>query len=318
MNRRQVLKALGIMPIVGAFGGCGRALSKPAPGPDKDRKVHTLQILLEGAFAVVLQKQSRRLTAFVPRPDVKREDLAHLFYFNDPEVPKAIEKSKEYRFELSGEGLHRYPNTALDPYINPGFSDFRAETEKWRLPPSLVVLDLPFPRSINFSGRPLSVKFGKDALKPSGLMPTNYILEYRVDDDSKVRFKCDDPGTRCSPSPNCPPGVLRYYFGVGPRAKDAATRQRHAIAFFNFLLASSFPDLVRKYELVEIEASDYELPGSGGGYPTRSKVEEIPQVVLSSVALREGTPTPRLLPVASLVDCQLGGLLVTTNTGPTE
>jgi len=315
MNRRDLLKALGALPFAGALGGCGHAQSRPEP--DKKTEAYSLQILLEGAFAVVLQEKSQRLTAFVPLPDPAKKELIHDFYFNDPDSPKKAEgKSRSYRFELSGEGLHQYSNP--DPYVNPGFDDFNARTEKWRLPPSLVVLDLPFPRSINFSGRPLKVRFGKNALKPMGLMPMNFILEYRVDDASKVRLKCNNPEMHCGPSPHCPPGVLRYYFGVGPETKDPAARERHAIAFFNFLLATAFPDLAQKYEVVEIEHSDYELPGSGGGttYPRGMSALQDHTPLLRSAVLGGDSPAPRLLPVASLVDCQVGGIIVRTPLGP--
>ncbi|HMC29673.1 MAG TPA: twin-arginine translocation signal domain-containing protein [Candidatus Angelobacter sp.] len=313
MNRRDLLKALGALPLAGALGGCGRADSRPIP--DSDTKAHSLQILLEGAFAVVLQEQSQRLTAFVPLPDPANKDLAHDFYFNDPEsAKKPNEKTKGYRFELSGDGIYKYPTP--DPYINPGFNDFNAKTEKWRLPPSLVVLDLPFPRSINFSGRPLKVIFGEKALKHTGLMPTNFILEYRVDDASKVRLKCDSSEMHCAPSPHCPPGVLRYYFGVGPETKDPKALQMHAVKFFNFLLATAFPDLARRYELKEIEHSDYEMPGAGGGRTYPSSLETTHDRLLLLPAVLRDSPAPRLLPVASLVDCQSGGIIVSSHNGP--
>jgi hypothetical protein len=317
MNRRDLLKALGAVPIAGALG-C-RAHSSPAPNPGRDTRAHTLQILLEGAFAVVLQKQSQRLTAFVPQPDPARKDLAHLFCFNDPRNPRTPDgKSKGFGFKLSGEGLHKYGSPEPVPYINADFNDFRAETERWRLPPSLVLLDLPFPRSINFSGRPLKVRFGRNALKPTGLMPTNYIFEYRVEDEKRVELKCNHSEMHCEPSPNCPPGVLRYYFAVAPLMKDQAGRQKHAVDFFNFMLSAAFPDLAQKYEVVEIEQSDYEEPGGGGTvYPARLQAREERRLSLTPAVLRSDAPQARLLPVASLVDCQSGGMLVLAPDGPT-
>lgn len=332
MNRRDLLKALGAMPLAGALGSCANASTNPAQTPDRDKdrdkdkdketKAHTLQILLEGAFAVVLQQAAHRLTAFVPLQDPARKDLAHEFCFNDPGKPReSREKDRGFRFELSGEGLHQYGYPEPAPYLNPGFNDFNAMTDKWRLPPSLVVLDLPFPRSINFSGRPLRVKFGKHALKPSGLMPTNYILEYRIDEESKVHLKCDHPDVNCGPSPHCPPGVMRYYFAVGPTMKDAAGRQKHAVDFFNFLLTRAFPDLAQKYELAEIEPSDYDEPGETGG-PAQTRPTSLemapyqPHSMLAPAVLRGGAPRARLLPVASLVDCQSGGILVSSRNGP--
>jgi hypothetical protein len=319
MNRRDVLKALGALPIASALGGCGHASPAPAQGPYSKTRIHTLQVLIEGAFAVVLQKQIHRVTAFVPLPDPANKELAHHFCFNDPANPRRTEEnSKGYNFKLAGEGLHTFEGREPEPYVNPGFSDFSAETQVWHLPRSLVVLDLPFPRSINFSGRPLHVRFGKRGLKPTGLMPTNFILEYRVDDESKVQLKCEHSEMQCSPSPNCPPGILRYYFGVGPEMKDVAGRQKHAIAFFNFLLASSFPELKEKYELVEIEASDYEPEGSGGtARPASFEGAAEGRPFMAPAVLRGGAPRARLLPVASLVDCQSGGILITTKKGPT-
>jgi len=318
MNRRDLLKALGTLPVVGTLEGCMHGHSIPTPS--NDTRVHSLQILLEGPFAVVLQKQSHRLTAFVPRLDPARKDLDHNFYFNDPETyRKRDEKSSGYRFELSGEGLHRYSDPNQDPYINPGFNDFVAETQKWTIPPSLVVLDLPIPRSINFGGRPLNVRFGKKALKPAGMMPTNFIFEYRVDEEEKVRMKCNQPEMHCDPSPHCPPGIRRFFFGVGPTIHDPKIREQHAITFFNFMLEKAFPELREKYELVYIEPSDYAEPGGSEGGSTRPTsfrpaLEASPRVV--PAVMNSTSPAARLLPVASLVDCQLGGFLVKTNTPP--
>jgi len=321
MNRRDLLKALGAVPIAGVLESCGNAYSGP-PAPQgkepQSERAHTLQVMLEGVFAVVLQKQAHRLTAFVPLADPKRTDLAHKFCFNDPGKPRGLKESeKGFRFELGAEGLHSYPEVA--PYVNPGYNDFTAEVKTWHLPPSLVVLDLPFPRSINFSGRPLHVRFGKRALKPTGLMPTNYILEYRIDDESKIHLRCDHPDVNCSPSPHCPPGVMRYYFAAAPEMKDAAGRQKHAVEFFNFMMSRVFPEIAPKYEVVEIEPSDYPEPGETGGrgYPTSlhtSPSEE--KSLLAPAVLRSGAARPRLLPVASLVDCQAGGFLGSSGSRP--
>jgi hypothetical protein len=320
MNRRDILKALSALPVASALEGCMRGHSVPPTAPSTETKVHTLQILLEGAFAVVLQRQSNRLTAFVPLPDSSRKDLAHHFCFNDPARRKEPnEKTRGFRFELSGDGLHTYysQDSHITPYINPGFNDFSAETERWILPSSLVVLDLPFPRSINFSGRPLNVRFGKKALKPTGMMPTNFILEYRVDEEEKIKLKCNQPDMDCSPSPHCPPGVRRYFFGVGPSMYDPKGRQQHAVDFFNFMLQKAFPELREKYELVSIEPSDYEEQGGGGTVRPASLMQAMEaQPVLVPSVFNSDRRKARLLPVASLVDCQVGGIIVSTRTAP--
>jgi hypothetical protein len=318
MKRRDVLKALSVLPIAGMLGSCHEDQSEAAAPPKTGGKVHTVQILLEGAFAVVLRKDIHRLTAFVPKPDPKSADLGHYFYFNDPENRKdpAQTHPKGYHFELGEEGLRRYPSTNLETYVNPGFSDFVGETEKWRLPESLVTINLPLPRSINFTGRPLRVKFAAGALKPAGLMPTNHILEYGVEDETKIRMKCDDPEGHCATSPFCPPGIMRFYFAVRPIKDGPQERQKHAVDFFNFLLERAFPELRQKYALAEIEPAD-DAPQQP--YPTRptafSGALETP-VPLPAV-LRSSDPKPRVLRVASMVDCQIGGFLVNTHTPPT-
>ncbi len=322
MNRRELLKGLGALPLVGVLQGC-KPRESDNPSTPKETKAHTLQILLEGAFAVVLQKQSQRLTAFVPLADPDKKDLEHYFCFNDPEDHKKLsEKTKEFHFELSEEGLHTYygqdQRKNVNPYVNPGFDDFSAEVDKWFLPPSLVVLDLPFPRSLNFSGRPLDVKFGKKALKPFGKMPTNYILEYRVDEQQKVKLKCNQGDMQCSPSPHCPPGVLRYFFGVGPINHDHQKREEHAIEFFNnVILKKAFPELQEKYEIASIEPSDYDEPEvSGGVRPVTFKTNE-KKSAATLPAVLSADKAVRLRRVASLVDCQIGGIQVRTKTGPT-
>lgn len=320
MKRRDLLKVFSVLPIAAALSECRESQSKGAPPPKHGgEEVHTLQVLLEGTFAIVLRQDINRLTAFVPRPDPKAADLAHYFYFNDPEhhTEPGRANSKGYHFELGEEGVRKYPNAKLSPYINPDFNDFVAETQKWRLPDSLVTINLPIPRSINFMGRPLHVEFGPNALKHTGLMPTNHILEYGVEDERKIVMKCDDPEGHCAKSPFCPSGIARFYFGVRPVMNGPEERQRHAVAFFNFMLERAFPELRQKYELKYIEQADDAPQPPGATYPTtfNKKVEQSP--VLVPAILDSTSPRPRLLRVASMVDCQAGGILVKTNTAPT-
>jgi hypothetical protein len=300
MNRREILKAMAVLPLTNALAGCRESRPSPAPEPSRNARVHTLQILFEGAFALVLRKGNpSRLIAFVPRADHANPTLAHDFFFNDPLTARPASKGQEgYQFQLAGEGLRPYTET----YVNPGFADFEASTEKWRLPERAVTVELPFPNSVNFSGRPLHVRFvsGK-----TGLMPTNHLLEYYVEDPEKIRLMCSQLEGKCPPSPNCPPGIVRYFFGVSPQNKGDG--QKHAVEFFNFMLRTSFPDLEKRYELSYIEASEENThPGSGATAPGVK-----PAVYDSS------TPSARLLETSAVLDCQSGGLLVHTDAGPT-
>ena len=307
MRRRDILKALATVPFASALGNCLQ--NRPAqPAASKEKKIQALQILLEGPFAVVLEKNKpNRLVAFVPRAEQEQHDLAHDFFFNDPATPKpAVGKDPAgYHFHLSGEGLRSYPET----YINPGFADFTAYTQKWRLTDRVVTIELPFPNSINFSGRPLHVEFLSG--RP-GIMPTNYILEYYVEDAEKVKLTCSQLGDKCSPSPNCPPGVLRYFFGASPTIKDDAAKhakddaQNHAVKFFNFMIRRCFPEL-EEHVLAYIEPSEKR----GGRTSSALRPRLMPGVLTSD------SPAAHLLGVSAVLDCQLIGPIVHTNTGAT-
>ena len=307
MRRREILKALAAVPVASALGNCLQYRPSPTPTPPKDKAVQTVQILLEGAFAVVLEENKpHRLLAFVPRSEEKEHDLEHKFYFNNPaqEMGRATGKDPEgFHFHLSEAGLRNYPKT----YINPGFADFEAYTQKWRLPERIVTLDLPFPNSINFSGRPLRVEFASG--RP-GFMPTNYILEYYVDDAKSVELTCAQMGGKCAPSPDCPPGMLRYFFGVSPASPvkkyDKDDEQEHAVKFFNFTIRQCFPEL-EEHLLKYIEPSEKNRGRTSGALHPR----------LAPSVLTTDSPSAHLLRVSAVLDCQSIGPIVHTNTGPT-
>jgi hypothetical protein len=317
MKRRDLLKALGALPVASAIGGWASVQSESTQHPKTSGNVHTLQILLEGAFAVVLRRDIQRITAFVPKPDPKDAELAHYFYFNDPQNRKdpAKQYPKGYHFELGKEGLRSYPRTDLDPYINPGFNDFVADAKNWKVPESLVTIELPFPRSINFTGRPLHVEFVPKALKRRGMMPTNHILEYGVEDGQAIHMQCDDPEHHCAASPFCPAGVMRFYFGVRPIMNEPDDRQKHAVKFFNFLLERSFPELRQKYGIQHIERAEEDRRHDSSTRPTHLLQEESEGLAVPAV-LTSHDPNPQLLRVASMVDCQSGGILVNARTPP--
>lgn len=310
------MKALATVPVASALGNClqYRPSPTPAPKPSTDKSIHTLQILLEGAFAVVLHKNKpNQLIAFVPRPEEEGRGLDHEFHFNDPmssqEAVRAARKDPAgLHFQLSETGLRNYPET----YVNPGFADFEAYTQKWHLPDRIATIELPFPNSINFSGRPLRVEFASG--RP-GFMPTNYILEYYVEEAEKVQLSCAQLGGKCTPSPNCPPGMLRYFFGVSPaktpsKGKDEKYDkddvQEHAVNFFNSTIRRCFPEL-EEHLLKFIEPAEKFRHHAASASPSRL----IPSVLNGSV------PSPRLMEVSAVLDCQSIGPLVHTSTSAT-
>jgi len=309
MNRRELLKGLGVLPIAGALG-CDGESQRPTPS----RECHTLQITFEGAFAVVLRRQQEqyRITAFSPASPTAPpkgtdcpKDLfpiePHEFCFNG-----RPQGAGNYHFELLPEGLLPTPK----PIIDIGFRDFTAETERWRLANNFVTIDLPTPKTISFTGEPDVVVF---AFPPSprrmGHMPSNHVLEYQVQDPSKIKMVCRGLKVPCESSSQSTRDVTKFSFSVGllPR-KD--TDGHHAVKFFNYLLCGFFPELVKPYSLSRV--------GYGSGSPgnTRGAGLDEPQEKMVPAVLKYGSTEPRLLTVSQVVDCLAGGIIVLTDQGP--
>lgn len=309
MNRRELLKGLGVLPIAGALG-CDGESQRPTPS----RECHTLQITLEGAFALVLRRQQEqyRITAFSPAsPTVPPKgtdcpkDLfpiePHEFCFNG-----RPQGAGNYHFELSPEGLQPAPK----PIIDIGFRDFTAETERWRLANNFVTIDLPSPKTISFTGQPDVVVF---AFPPSprrtGHMPSNHVLEYQVQDPSKIKMLCRGLKSPCVPSSKSTPDVTRFSFSVG-LLPEKDTDGRHAVKFFNYLLCGFFPDLVKAYSLSHAGYGTTNPSGTRGSELTPTQGRILPAV------MSYRTPEARLLTISEAVDCKAGGIIVFTDNAP--
>lgn len=279
MNRRKLLQALATVPVASALGfGKDDDDDRSRRGPAG----HQLQILLDGAFAVVVQHdKANSIFAFSPRD----KSEPHQFYFNDPQY--AQEAAKNYDFELLPHGLRRSER----PEIASGFRDFNATAKHWKLTENFVAIKLPCPRRITFAGHRERVTF---VSKKEGWMPTNHILEYDVIDPGKVKLECKElAGAACAPSQDSPEGLLRYFFEVGP---PHGTPQNHAVNFFNYMLKASFPDLVDAYSLDHLDDKRDEQNKTSAR--------------LVSAAMSDTTQQPRLRPISYTLDCKLGGLIV--------
>jgi len=294
MNRRDLLKAIGVAPLAHILRGYGSTRTEAQSAASTD--VQTLQIVLEGGFALVLQRKPNRLTAFVP----KHPTIKHRVFFNDPRTPLSPMKEGAFQFELSPDGLETYSQ----PYINPGFRDFNVHTDLWnQRVENLIRIELPFPNSINFSGRPLRVRF-KAGLRP-GLMPTSHILEYYVKDIGRTKLGCQQLGRECNPLPNSPPRVATFFFGVAPN--EGESDSEHAKTFFNFMLKESFPHLFPKLALSYIQPGPHSRRE-----PDRDKPASLTPKVRGRVryaVLRDDASPQRLLRVSEILDCQSGGII---------
>jgi hypothetical protein len=279
MNRRTLLKAFAAVPLVNTLG-----FGKDKDDDDKPRRgptSHKLQILLDGAFAVVIQSgKVNSILAFSPRD----KSEPHKFYFNDPDYAQAPEKN--YNFEILQEGLQHSERTE----ISPGFVDFNATVKHWKLTENFVAIKLPLPARISFAGHREQVVFKTNK---NGWMPTNHILEYDVTDPARLKAVCKELDKACTPSPDSPKGLTRYFFEVGP---PRGTPQTHAVKFFNDMLDASFPELVANYSLSEIKDKRDENPSTSAR--------------LVSATLEPNTPPAHRLNASYTLDCKLGGILV--------
>lgn len=289
MHRRDVLKALATLPLATALLGCER-------DGNKEGKEHsnTLEVHLDGAFAVVIQEnKANSILAFSPRP--QKGDEPHQFYFNG--YPKPENSQKSYHFKLSTGTRDRDSKVE----ISPGLSDFSFRTERWRVGDSLLSIELPAPDRITFSGHRSPVRFLSDHRR--AFMPTNHILEYNLKDAKLPKLECSESSLKCEPSRDSFPGVTRFFFEIGPqRALDVIQSREHAVGFFNYILQQSFPDLAEKYQLDPKYARGQEY------------TETLPRVV--PAAFDYGSHSPLLQDASYAVDCEYGGPMATTNTSP--
>ena len=292
MNRRSLLKALAGVSVMSAMSACKRKDDDDRSQPSSEQKSapHQLQILLDGAFAVVLQQdKANSILAFSPRD----KEEPHQFYFNDPGYAQA--SGQNYNFELSLEDVKKELRTE-HPDIAPGLSDFRANVKHWKLTENFVTIKLPTPKKITFAGHRERVIFSS---KKTGWMPTNHILEYDIADPGQIKMVCKELAKGCAPSPDSPSGLTRFFFEVGP---PRGTSHSHAINFFNYMLSTSFPELVAEYSLGDI------LDKRDEGSSTTAR--------LVSSAFTEDSAPARLRNASYTLDCKIGGLLVNAPSGP--
>jgi hypothetical protein len=326
MNRRNLMKAMFTLPVVGALGGCREKSEGGSPSPAAEG---TLRIVLHGPFALVLYASNpARIKAFVPFDEEKQRQ--HVFRYPTPQnvVGKESDHSS-YRFELSPDGLevnHRLP------YVDHGFDDFKIQTGEWEPAPKdyFVTIDLPAPEFITFPAGEKAFENVRFTSGKTAAMPLNQVLEYRVRELGKVRMNSKELGSLPAltysdvrqkykeadqkkaaerDQPASPHGSVRgeymgsdtelgtFFFGVGlPR--DSAAESDHAVRFFNTRLLGSFP------KSPDAQARRLAAVGVSLCQTTRSNSSEI-----VPAALTYPLPQPSLRLVTSADDCQLGGLI---------
>ncbi len=335
MNRRHLLQAMVTVPVVGALGGCRHDYHSHRPSPPS--RGGTLLVILQGPFALVLgTKNHYRITAFVPFDD----DGKHEFHFGDPHSSAALGEGEtgnrhRYQFTLPEDHLEI---SERPRHIDAGFYDFKLHTGDWAPSPSeyFVALDLPAPDIITFVPPATPVTMVGPRL---AMMPTNYVLEYRVrefDEIRKVRMHSPQLGDKESLS--CSDLLAQYegywhemekshpesrqrksmeaklnecanfhvsvfFLSVGlPYSSPSFTTDApaHALAFFNRKLLASFPNAPDRENRYLLNVDVKPCEPAGSG-------KHLP--MLMPAAQRSPKPQPRLVPVSSADDCRAGGII---------
>ena len=317
MNRRKVLKGIAAVPVAGVLAGCRREPARPVRG--------VLRVILNGPFGVVLESdKDYHITAYVPSDPEREHELRFLGPLDANVAGREPKTGKppSYRFALGEEGLDIGKG---QPQIDQGFYDFYLpHIGNFELPPDpFAVVELPRPDYITFTPPAQSVFFGRATLQP-----LDHILEYRMTDPDRVRVKPGDkepqPSIPCSEllkqfeeywykteyrSPNgeelrrnmeemlrnCSSADRCLLFGVGFDPQHPETNPlEHGISFFNNVLLPSFAPNIRK-TLHKAVCT----PSDGNAS----------QAGLMPASLRYPIATPRILQIASVLDCQSGGVM---------
>jgi len=285
MNRRQALKLLAAVPIASILTGC-RERERDHEG--EEHPAERLEIHLDGAFAVVIrQNKANSILAFSPKP----ADVKHELHLNGN--PRAEDTARTIHFDLQPDAVRKEEQSD----INAGFRDFYFQTDKWHVPDSLIVLELPCPKAITFSGRIVPATFASDGREV--WMPTNHILQYDVRRENKLKLTCRELGEdRCAPATDSPAGLTRYFFEVGP----ARSTKNHPVDFFNYILHTSFPDLEVRFSLSSKKSQD-------------QRTANTPAHVIPA-AWQFQYPEELFHTVTYTLDCSYAGPLVHVSTQP--
>lgn len=328
MNRRKLLQGMVTVPVAGALAGCRRE-----PEPAKASR-GTLRVILNGPFGVVLQKdKDYRITAYVPTDPGHEHELRFKGPANIAGKESKTGKSPSYRFTILDEGLEIGQGR---PRIDQGFYDFNfRHIGKFELPENpFVVVSLPRPDYITFTPPAELVQFGDRTT----LQPLDHIFEYRMSEPDRVRVRGGDNDSQKVEPPVPCSDLLREYedfaktpyglanaresqqqsmqetlracsssdlcvlFGVGfnPDTPDSDPVE-HGLRFFNKVLLPSFTKVTS-----DLQRQLMQTRCTSTGGDSRSSA------LLMPAAYTYPLSRPRLLQVASVLDCHAGGLMGTS------
>jgi len=303
------------------------------PSPD------TFAVLLNGPIVLVQTPDKPNvITAFSPR------DPENLHEFFPNRLQDGVSQKKQdgtaqaIHITLSPDGLKRVSDSALDSVIDPYYpKELFVHTPTWKRPSDdyFVTIELPVPEKITFEP-PLNPVTFKDGTQ--SFMATNFVLEYKVSDYSKIHATsqqlnnlnpissaglqqqyaalCSNPDVRKRYYQSC--NEIRhlleqcagaktavFFFGVGISMEEALKKapeylEAHAVDFFNKMILQSFPE----WQGPTLAPKGAFAPKYSGGSTA----------MLMETSFSPATPRPRLRLVTAVIDCKAGNVIVTAKS----
>ena len=331
MRKVHLLLALSTLVIICIVIILVICLRRPSPD--------TFAVLLNGPIVLVQTPDKPNvITAFSPRdPD----DL-HAFFPNRLQdgmpqtkkdgTPQAI------HITLLPDGLKPASDSAIDSVIDPYYpKELFVHTPTWKRPSDdyFVTIELPVPEKITFAPPLNPVTFADGT---QSFMATNFVLEYRVADYSKIHAVshgsndfnpissaalqeqyatlCNGTDVRkryyqsCIEIRNlleqCAGAKTKvFFFGVGIPMEEALKKapeylEAHAVDFFNKMILQSFPGW-----------KGPTLAPKGAFAP---KYSGSSTAMLMETSFRPAAPRPRLRLVTAVIDCKAGNVIVSAKT----
>jgi hypothetical protein len=295
MNRRELLKGIVSLPVVTTVG-CSTFSSKPNVAPVA---FTTMNLVFEGPFIFLMDNPQVRV--FAPKVD------GHHYLINNANAPEST-------YMLGGvAGVGDVQKTQYE--LPRGADAFRLSASQLHLALNnekapFFTFVLPAPdRVVALSARQAEIidAFGN---RRSAVMPTSYAFVYHVTDSSALSL---NPDAGWKPQGGTVPSRfanLVVAAGLPLDAQDPTGQHAH----------SAFAELKRYFPALSMEvlSTGPEVQsGTVEGLPesirrgSMSEQRYEGQVKLMPAALTSQIRGPHLMNVASLVDCQVGGVIVT-------
>lgn len=176
MRKVRVLLVLSVLLVV----GCRHCDRDDHHFPPDSPSI--FKMIVDGPWILV----------YVPsRPDViflvspRDAEGLHRFYLND--LTKGTDQN--VHLILAADGLEHGTKLSIDPYFPP---DFIAKSIQWDQKDYLVTIELPLPEKISFMSplHPVTFKNGTQSFQA-----TNFVLEYKVKDFSKISVASSQPNS---------------------------------------------------------------------------------------------------------------------------